>query len=151
MSPVDLVEILPIIEEAFNMGKTVKLKASGNSMMPLLKSGRDGIILSKCENPQNLKKYDIPLYFRDERTLILHRIVKVKEDCFDMCGDDEIKIEEDVKKENVVAIAIGFIRKGKTFYVNNLFYRIYSVLWCSILPWRKRVLAFGRKLVRIGK
>ena len=34
-APVDLIELFPVISAAFDMGKTVKLRASGYSMAPL--------------------------------------------------------------------------------------------------------------------
>ena len=146
-APVDLIELFPVISAAFEMGKTVKLHASGYSMSPLLKSGRDVIILSRCENPNKLKKYDVPLYFRDEKTLVLHRIVRVHSDCFDMCGDGESEIEKGISKDKIAAIAIGFIKNGKIIDTRNILYKIYSIIWCSIIPWRKYVFALYSKII----
>ena len=48
----------------------------GDSMMPLIKQGRDLLVIEKTAG--KLKKYDIPLYKRDNGQYVLHRILKVR-------------------------------------------------------------------------
>ena len=58
----------------------------GNSMLPLIREGRDLIILKKPEG--RLKKYDVPLYKRDSGQYVLHRVLKVRESDYVICGDN---------------------------------------------------------------
>ena len=58
----------------------------GDSMMPLIKEGRDLIIIEKPVG--RLKKYDVPLYKRDSGQYVLHRVLKVRDDDYVICGDN---------------------------------------------------------------
>ena len=50
----------------------------GDSMMPLIRQDRDLLIIEKPDG--RLKKYDVPLYKRDNGQYVLHRILKFRED-----------------------------------------------------------------------
>ena len=134
------------MEEAFREGKTATLLASGHSMVPLLHHGIDSVILGECKDPTKLKRLDVPLYRRPDGKYVLHRIVKVHKDSFDMCGDAQREIERNVPKTAVVAQAVGFIRKGKEFSVKSPKYRLYAFLWCSIIPLRGLAFRLNYKL-----
>ena len=143
---IGLYQLVLFMEEAFREGKTATLVASGNSMVPLLHHGIDSVVLGECKNPQNLKRLDVPLYRRPDGKYVLHRIVKVHKDSFDMCGDAQREIERNVPKSAVVAQAVGFIRKGRQFSVNSPKYRLYALLWCSIIPLRKLAFRLNYKI-----
>ena len=55
-SEMTLVEMWPVMEEQIKTGKTVKFTPGGNSMRPMLYSGRDSVTLVKPQG--RLKKYD---------------------------------------------------------------------------------------------
>ncbi len=143
---VELHQLVLIMQEAFKDGKTATLTASGKSMVPLLHSREDTVILGPCENPQELKRLDIPLYRRPDGKYVLHRIVKVRKNSFDMCGDGQSEIEKNVSKSCVVAKAVGFIRGGRRFSVDSRRYRIYSWLWCAVIPFRGIAFKINYKL-----
>ena len=59
----------------------------GDSMMPLLREGRDLMIIEK--RPQGrCKKYDAVLYKRPNGRYVMHRILKVRKDDYVICGDN---------------------------------------------------------------
>ena len=58
----------------------------GDSMLPLIKQGRDVIVIEKIS--KQLKRLDIPLYKRESGQYVLHRILKCKKDGYVMCGDN---------------------------------------------------------------
>ena len=60
----------------------------GTSMWPLLKEGKCRVKVTAAEG-KILKKGDIVLYRRKDGTLVLHRIMKVEEDGFRVCGDHQ--------------------------------------------------------------
>ena len=135
----ELKELVQIMKELFKEGKTVKLTAQGSSMMPLLRSGIDAVELAECSEPEKLKKRDVPLYERSDGKFVLHRIVKVHDDCFDMCGDNQITVERGVKKSAVAAKAVGFYSRGKYYPADGFLQRTYAFLWCAVLPHRFRI------------
>ena len=49
----------------------------GDSMLPLIRQGRDLVLVSRKPEGR-LKKYDVPLYRRDSGQYVLHRILKVR-------------------------------------------------------------------------
>ena len=67
--------MLPVIEEKLNSGKTVSFTPFGDSMKPLLYSGRDSVTVQKFDN---YNKYDICLFLKRDGSLTLHRIINTK-------------------------------------------------------------------------
>ena len=58
----------------------------GDSMRPLIRQGRDLLIIEKPQG--RLRKYDVPLYKRDSGQYVLHRILKVRDSDYVICGDN---------------------------------------------------------------
>ncbi len=139
--------LVPLMQESFAQGLTVTLGVTGNSMLPLFRDGRDSVILSPCD-PMALKRYDVPLYRRPDGRYILHRIIKVERDTYTLAGDAQQEPEVGLPKECVLAVMSGFVRKGKTVSCRAVWYRIYSVLWCALLPCRFALLRIGGRVRR---
>lgn len=117
-------------------GKTVKFTVVGNSMYPMLRNGVDNVLLSSKLPP---KKYDVILYRRKDGSYVLHRIVGVKKEGFVLCGDNQLKTEFPVRREDVVAVMTAFERNGGEIPKNKLWYRIYSVLWSHLIFARRPI------------
>ena len=143
---VSIAELVPLMKEIFKLGKTFTVTAKGSSMAPLLHDGRDDIILADCVDPKELKVRDVPLYLRSDGSYVLHRIVRVNKDSFDMCGDAQTEIERGVPKSNVVALAVGFVRKGRAISVKSKRYRLFGFLWCLARPIRPVLFWLNSKL-----
>lgn len=123
---VHIEEIMPLITERLSAGQSVCFSPRGISMLPMLKQGRDTVTLTAVTKP--LKKYDIPLYRRDNGKYVLHRIIKIGES-FTCIGDNQFTAEQDIKKEQIIAIVSAFTRNGKEYSVDNLCYKIYCRFW----------------------
>ena len=124
---VNLAEIFPIIEEQLSAGKEVRFSPNGISMLPMLRSGRDSVTLKKA--PPTLKKYDLPLYKRDDGKFVLHRVVKLeKGGTYTMCGDNQIYREKGIKHTQIVGVVTSFERKGKEYSCTFPLYRIYCFI-----------------------
>jgi signal peptidase I len=136
--------LAPIIIESVNSGGSVKLTVTGNSMLPLLVNRRDAVVLEKAAGP--LRKYDVPLYKRDNGGYILHRAVKIKKNNYAMAGDNETKLEYGVRQDQIIAVMSGFYRKGKYCSTKNPKYRAYAMLWCAALPYRQKIWRIYQKL-----
>lgn len=104
-------ELVPLIIEVISSGSSFKLYPNGQSMLPTIVAGEDSVELSAL--PSVLKKYDIVLYKRDNGQYVLHRIVRVGKDCFDMCGDNQIDIEKNVLKKDIIAYASAIYKREK--------------------------------------
>ena len=102
-----------IQEELDKNGITV-CTTRGDSMEPLLANRRDIVTIQKIEPGQRLKKYDVPLYRRDGgENYVLHRILKVREQDYVICGDNRWRPEYGIMDRHLVGVMTGIVRKGK--------------------------------------
>ena len=132
----------------------------GVSMRPMLRNHKDVVVIVPITEPY--KKYDVLLYARaDKDDLVLHRVLKIRENDFVIRGDNTFSYEY-IPKENVVGILKAFYRNGK--YINcetNKGYKFYSViitkinflawLWnANISPFLGRTRRFVFKILKIN-
>jgi hypothetical protein len=94
----------------------------GTSMMPLLRERVDTV---KLVAPNNIKKHDVVLYMRNDKTLVLHRIIRINKDEFTMCGDNQCILEKHVKRSQIIAVMEGFYRGEEYFPITNKKYQKY--------------------------
>lgn len=106
----------------------------GDSMMPLIKQGRDVLVISVVNG--RLKRYDIPLYKRDSGQYVLHRILKVRKNDYVICGDNRCNKEYGITDRHIIGVLSGIIRDGREIPVTNIKCRIYAHLWCDLFPVR---------------
>lgn len=138
-------ELTPFIKEMIDKEKSVQLTVTGNSMFPLFAHLRDSVVIKKSDN---YGKYDIILYVRENGDLILHRIVKVKDEVFYLCGDNQTAIEYPIYKEQVIGKVVSFTRKNKNFDINGFIPWLYSRFWCINIKMRTPVIRFLIKIWR---
>lgn len=110
----------------------------GDSMMPYIKQGRDVLVISEVNG--RLNKYDVPLYKRDSGQYVLHRILKVRENDYVICGDNRWNKEYGITDRHIIGILTGVIRDGQEIPVTSRKYRIYAHLWCDLFPVRAFIL-----------
>lgn len=94
----------------------------GTSMMPLLRERIDTV---KLIAPNKIKKHDVVLYMRNDKTLVLHRIIRIHKDEFTMCGDNQCILEKHVKRSQIIAVMEGFYRGEEYFPITNKKYQKY--------------------------
>ncbi len=121
---------------------------SGISMKPLFADRRDTVVIL----PKNgrLKKYDVPLYRRGDE-YVLHRVIEVLPDSYIIRGDNCEAKEYDIRDEDVLGVLSAFYRKNKYFEVENLLYRIYSVMIVAVFPFLSLFRRTKWKFARILK
>ena len=121
-------QLMPLIRTQLETGGKARLQVTGTSMTPYLRNGKDSVLLCPAKN---LKKGDIILYRRPSGRYVLHRIIRIREDYFLCCGDNQWFLET-VSIHQVEALVCARYRNGertpvKTFgnwcYVNLLFLR----------------------------
>lgn len=118
-----LKEMWPIMEEQLNEGKTVSFRANGISMLPLIRPGVDKLVIKKA--PDKLSKYDLALYRRDDGAFVLHRIIGTKNGSYIMRGDNQNVREGDIKREQILAVAVGTYKNGEYISFSGVKYWIY--------------------------
>ena len=125
---VKLEELLPVIEECLDTGRSFTFSPNGVSMLPMLRQGRDTVTLSPL--PERLRKYDLPLYRRPDGKFILHRIVGTAADGSYVCiGDHQFVFETGVKPDWMIAVVTKFTRDGREHSVREWTYRLYCRIW----------------------
>ncbi len=120
---VSLEELYPIMREVLDSGGEFSFITRGVSMMPMLRNGVDTIVLVKA--PEKLKRFDIPLYRREDGSFVLHRIVGQNKDGYILIGDNQIVYEHGVKHGQVEAVAVAFIKDGVRYELGTFKDKLY--------------------------
>lgn len=121
-------------EEQLNAGKTVISYTVGDSMEPLLYNRKTHVFIRKAEG--TLKRNDIPLYRRPTGEYVLHRIIRVGDDCYYIRGDNRVGLET-VPKDWVLGVVTQIYRNGKYISVTDFGYRMYLFFLHLTYPFRR--------------
>ena len=149
---IDLAEMIPLMKEQLDAGKTVSFVPNGKSMEPMLDGGKDMIVLKKPEG--RLHFQDVAMYYRRETgKYIVHRVVKVMKDgTYVMLGDNNFEREYNIGEDDIIGVVVNYYHKGKMRSVTSGTYRFYCDFWYYSRPFRH----FGRRVKlslkkRLGK
>ena len=110
----------------------------GTSMLPLIRQGRDLMIIEKPNG--RLKKYAVPLYKRADGKYVIHRILKVSDKDYVICGDNCWQKEYGITDANIIGELVGVVRDGKEISLDSWQCKLYAHLWCDLFPIRAVVL-----------
>ena len=100
----------------------------GASMLPLLKEGRDQVVIKQIKNP--IRKGDVLLYVRPDGTHVLHRVYKATKNFLVMCGDNQTILEYNVRFDAVLGVLDGIYSGRRYINVNkSLKYKLYKTFW----------------------
>lgn len=120
--------VIDIIREKLDAGGTVTFTPNGTSMLPMLRDGEDIVMLKKPEG--KLRLFDVPLYQRENGAYVLHRVIDFcKDGSYVLCGDNQFAKEKGIKDSQIIAVLVGFVRKGKAYSVKSFRYRVYVNFW----------------------
>ena len=135
---VQLDALMPVIRERLAEGQSVAFFPRGTSMLPMLRQGKDSVELSAV--PERLKKYDLPLYQRENGQYVLHRVVTVG-DTYTCVGDNQFVLETGLEHHQMIAVVSAFARDGRRIEADDPGYRLYCRIWCASRPvrhlWRR--------------
>lgn len=139
-------QFIPEVSEWLRRGHTVTFRVHGRSMRPFLDNGRDQVILAS-PTPGLLKRGDVVLAEIRPHHYVLHRIIRRNGDNLTLKGDGNPYQIEQCRANDVVGIATGFLRKGRTVpdLVSGRKWRFYSSLWMALDPIRRYLLAIYRR------
>lgn len=128
-----LEELMPHIRETLAQGRNIAIGPKGTSMLPLIRQGVDFVELAPL--PERLKKYDLPLYQRDNGQYVLHRIVKAGE-TYTCIGDNQYDLEKGVRYDQMIAVVAVVYRGEKHVPVTAFSYKVYCRFWHWTRPFR---------------
>ncbi len=118
-----MAELYTVILEVIESGGEFRLFPRGTSMLPLLREGRDSVLLMK---PSALKKHDICLYRRSDGSFVLHRLMKLTKQGEPLfCGDNQAALERGVPREAIIARVCAFYRGERRVSLASISYRLY--------------------------
>lgn len=140
--------LMPLIKERLAAGQSVRFAPKGTSMLPMLRQGIDSVVLSPLSG--KLKKYDLPLYQRENGQYVLHRIVKAG-DTYTCIGDNQFELEQGVRRDQLIGVVTAFYRGDKRHSVLEPGHRFYCRFWhCTRFPRRvwRGVKTRLRRLIR---
>lgn len=144
-----LEDIIYLITDTLSKGKTVKFMPKGNSMLPMLRQDIDSVEISPIR--EELKKYDLIFYKRDNGSYILHRIIRVVGNEYICAGDNQLITEKGVRNDQILAIVTAYYRKDKRHETNEPVYQIYCRIWFYL----RKLIVFGyrvrNKIIKIIK
>ncbi|MBO5076306.1 MAG: hypothetical protein J5584_01755 [Clostridia bacterium] len=123
------------IEEYLAENGSLTYSNVGVSMMPMLKQGRDLFTVRK-KGAERARKYDVVLFKRPPDKYVLHRVVKVRPEGYDILGDNCAARERNVPEERVLGVLTSFVRKGREHSVEEKGYKLYSRLAVAGQPLR---------------
>lgn len=104
-----------------------RLYPRGTSMLPLILQGRDSVVLVKPAG--TLRKNDIAFYLRDDKSYVLHRIIKEKDGIYTLCGDNQTTLENGITDRHIIGVVSKIHRKDKLITKNCKGYRLYLFMW----------------------
>ena len=142
--------LMPVFRERLATGQSIRFSPQGTSMLPMLRQGRDSVVISPVMG--KLKKYDIPLYQRDNGQYVLHRIIEVG-DTYICIGDNQFVPEPGLRHEQIIAVVTSFDRGGKIHQTDEVCYQLYCWLWDHSRHirhfWRRSKRYIRRKLQKL--
>lgn len=133
---VDNLLFLQSIDELLKEGRTAEFKVKGNSMLPFFKHEKTIVTLEK---PTNYKKHDV-IIAKYNDLVVLHRIIKIKNNIYTLRGDGLIS-KEYVKINDIYGKVVSFKTNDKKIK----FYKTKVVIWLLLRPVRRLLLKFIKK------
>lgn len=125
------------LETLLAEGREVELRVKGHSMRPLLRSGRDVVVLRPSDG-QEVQPGDLALC-RVEGRHILHRIVRIGTQEVTLAGDGNYRVTETCTRSDIRALAVRIVRpSGRVVECNSRAWRRQSRCWLALPPWLRR-------------
>ena len=116
------------VETEITEGRAVRFRLKGDSMFPLIRNGRDEVVLYPCTK-EELAPMDVVL-FRYRGKHLLHRILQREGERLLLQGDGSFIAKEEGTTNDVIGKVNLIIKpSGKMLSVNEREWRLASWLW----------------------
>lgn len=146
MRTVDTRTYVSALRKLVEEGQEVSVPISGGSMAPFLVHGRDTVCFASPNRP--LKRGDIVFYQRRDGSFILHRILRVTAEGYDIVGDAQTVVEPHVKPEQIFALVTKAKRKGTWIGPGDFWWEFFRVIWLRLVPFRRKLIGLYARLRR---
>lgn len=130
-------------EELLAEGLEVEMLHAGQSMRPLLRHGRDRLVLAPCNGREALPG-DVIL-FRYRGRHVLHRVLRHDNGMLELAGDGNYRMTERCTEEDVAARLVRVIRpSGRIVACSSARWSVQSRCWLLLpAPMRRLLLRIG--------
>ena len=128
-------------------GKQVIIRAKGCSMLPLLRDGKDKLVLKKTV-PSSLRRGCIVLARLDDGRFVIHRIERLSDGIVVLRGDGNYYARETCMPSDILAEATAVVRREKVYPKNGFLWLCVRFLWPSSPLLRRLFLALNRRISR---
>lgn len=126
-------------------GERVRIRAKGNSMLPLIRDAKDEIILEK-PNKQSFQKGRLLLVRLKDKSYVLHRVKRINRTDILLHGDGNLSTLETCSPKDVIAEATVVLRNGKEIRRGGFRWSLYRYLWPRNLFLRRVGLGIYRRV-----
>lgn len=127
------------VEELLAEGRQVTILVRGNSMRPLLRDGRDKVILRRA-NDEDIRKGAVML-FRYRGSHVMHRVTRIEGDVVIFEGDGNYKMQEIALRKDIIAVMEAVVRpSGRRIECSSRRWCILSFMWLSQARIERRVI-----------
>ena len=106
-------DIFPYIEASIKDGGQFVLYPRGKSMNPTIYEGKDCVVLKEIKEP---RQFDIVLYRRKDGKFVMHRIMKIKNGKYTMCGDNQYEFEKGLERDQLLAVVTEVRKEDGSVY-----------------------------------
>lgn len=122
-----------MVETQIAEGRSVCFRLKGTSMSPLIRDGKDEVILVPCAK-EDLNVKDVVL-FRYHGRHLLHRIIHRDAEHLILQGDGSITAKEQCTVNDVIGKVKAISRpSGKVISLESWQWRVSSFIWRKIKP-----------------
>ena len=116
------------VEAEIAEGHSVQFRLKGLSMSPLIRNGKDIVVLRPCSK-EELRPMDVVL-FRHGNKHLLHRIIERQGDKLLIKGDGSFVAKERCTVDDVIGKVQAVVRpSGKMLSVDSMKWKLLSWLW----------------------
>ncbi len=143
---VPMESLIEVILLQLKNGEKANLTVTGYSMLPMLRQYRDTVQLMPIDGM--LRPGDIALYRRDNGRYILHRVIRLTEEGYLFCGDNQAELEP-VRQDQLIALVNGYTKNGKVRRLDGIGYGLYRFVWVQLFGFRKYYIRLRRSLGRL--
>lgn len=134
------------VETEIAEGRAVRFRLKGDSMFPLIRNGRDEVVLYPCTK-EELAPMDVVL-FRYRGKHLLHRILQREGERLLLQGDGSFIAKEACTTNDVIGKVNLIIKpSGKMLSVNEREWRLASWLWQKTGIMRTLLLRILKKIM----
>lgn len=143
---VDTAAYVEMLRGLTEEGHEVSMLVSGSSMSPFLIHLRDTIYFKKPDRP--LRAGDMVFYRRDSGQYVMHRILRVRGDVYDIVGDAQTQVERGVRRDQIFGLITRVTRKGKMIGPGDFWWTFFARVWTKVIPLRPLAARAYARLIR---